>query len=182
MSSFSEVIASLEKAKNKLENRPVKSAERSLETIRSRQKKILIGNDTIAFRTLIEGLRIGSISHTEGEDVMLVSEAPHSAFVEYGTGGYNRQADPSKQFAAPPLTSRLVKNIKAWMIIKNISPQTGSLDASAYLIARAVSNTQYENRTRHTGTPAQPFFYRPAWDYRHILVKGIKRSVRNSVS
>ena len=182
MSSFTEVIASLEKAKDKLETRPVKSAKRSLETIRSRQKKILIGNDTIAFRTLIEGLRIGAISHTEGKDVMLVSDAPHSAFVEYGTGGYNRQAYSSKQFAAPPLTSRLVKNIKAWMIIKNISPQTGSLDASAYLIARAVSNTQYEARTRPTGTPAQPFFYGPAWEYRHILVKGIKRSVRNSVS
>lgn len=180
MSDFETTIQSLERLKDNLDSKPQRAARRGLETIRSKQKRILVGNDTIAFRTLIEGLQIWELSHTEGTDLTLVSEAPHSKFIEYGTGQHNRQADPEKQFDAPALTSRLVKNIKAWMIVKNISPHTGSLNQSAYLIARAVSREPYEGRTTPTGTHPQPFFYGPAWEYRHMLVKNIKNAVRRS--
>lgn len=140
----------------------------SLREMRADARSNVAGNDAIYLGTVINSFRIvGGQGHYR-----LTNYAPHAAFLEYGTGSKNIGTRMDERFNAPPLTGRLINEIKAWMILKPVIPRTGSLNNSAYLIARSLSRW---------GQSPQPFM-RPAYlRQEHIYINSMKNVVRRAI-
>ena len=181
------LVRKLEKMKRNLETRPDQAVQRELNVIRNNQRRHIAANDTYASGALIRGLRIQQFTVPNGTSHRLVSEAPHSGFVEFGTGERTRIGPEhvywgvERHYNAPRLTRRLVMAIKAWMMMKGITPRTGSLETSSYLIARQISRRQYPGRRRPPGTPAQPFFFEPLMVREHVLRQAVRNAVKRSI-
>lgn len=181
MEGTQRTVRKLKKVKSNLSMDPDSAVQSELRQVKRAQEGKITSQNAVASRVLINGLRIRATSTKRGTRHSILSTAPHSGFVEFGTGPRNIATDIQYQYGAPSLTGRLVNNIKAWMILKGVAPATGSLDQSAFLIARRISNTQYEGRTGPPGTDPQPFFYNSMWEHEHMLRAAVRNAVKKSV-
>ena len=181
------LVGKLKRMKRNIEEKPSNAVDRELRTIRNNQRRHISANDTFASGALIRGLRIDRVPIAGGTTHRLRSTAPWSGFVEFGTGGRTRIGpehvywNVERHYNAPRLTRRLVTAIKAWMILKGITPRTGDLDTSSYLIARQISREQYPGRRQPPGTPAQPFFFEPLMVREHFLRRAVRNAVKKSI-
>lgn len=181
MEGTKRVVRKLKRVQKNLETKPDAAIQRELRKVQQRQRQKIVANNSIASQVLINGLDLRLRKVKGGSEHAIQSTAPHSGFVEFGTGPRNVADSIDYQYSAPTLTDRLVFRIKAWMIMKGVAPQTGSMDSSAFLIARRISTTPYEGRTGPPGTDPQPFFFNSMWEHEHLLRSAIRNAVKKSV-
>ena len=189
------LIGKLQRMKKELDTRPQQAVEQELRVVRNMQRQrissgVAIGganHRAYATGTLIRGLRVRQVPIPGGSGVSLKSEAPHSGYVEYGTGMRSRIGPEhaywgvGKDYNPPRLTNSLMSAINRWMIVKGITPLTDSVSNSAWLIARQISRKQYPGRKKPPGTPAQPFFWQPLMVREHFIRRAVRNAVRGAV-
>lgn len=181
MNGTKRTVSKLKKVKKKLSLEPNMAVQRELRKVKAKQESRVVSNNSIASATLLSGIQLHHTKHDRGTAHKLISTAPHSGFVEFGTGPRNIADKIEYQYSAPTLTNRLVSNIKAWMILKGVVPMTGNLNQSAFLIARRISTSQYEGRNAPPGTDPQPFFFGPMWEHEHLLRNAVRKAVKKAV-
>ena len=196
MKGTQRTVRRLRKMKSDLQVHPYHEVLQQVNLIRLKQRGRLragFRGGTVASGSLLSGLNVDGFGDADGQHIRLQSQAPHSGYVEYGTGDY-QSFNPAhayygvgQQYRAPLFPVRiLVAQIKQWMRLRGIIPLTGSLDQSAFLIAQEISRfnvhpTEGVIRTETAGTPAQPFFWMPIMTSEHDIRRAFRRGVRRSM-
>lgn len=130
----------------------------------------VIAQDAIAHGILLEGIHATYEWFIPGNArIKVVSEAPYSGYVEYGTGIHALPLSP--QYDAPDFSHALVHAILEWMIVK----------PSFTLRPTFHRALQISEKISETGTEAKPFMKPALRDHRYLLSRDVKSAVRKAI-
>lgn len=177
---FEQAARKLERMGNDIEDNASNAVRRKSNEIAAQMKENIINHDAVATTELFRGITVltgegasaGSIFHA-----VIESSAPHSGFVEFGTGAYHRPNSYTRRYTAPDLSGRLVAQLTEWATLK---PSLHVADPASF--AWAVAHKISGNTEEPGGTKPQPFFV-PAWEaHEDRVVRRVGYAVERAAS
>lgn len=169
--SIRDLQAALEQMGEDIEDNVEQAVDKNLKAIERDAKNTIARSDSMATHQLFNAFRRFEDKTGRKNRYILSNGAPHAAFVEFGTGPQNVATRPEFKFKAPALTGGLVNAIKFWMRVKPVQPRF-SLERSAYLIAKSISNE---------GTPPVRYFASAWFQYERPLRLDARKAVKKAV-
>lgn len=147
--------------------------------IKSAARKQLNSTNQFGSTTTLSGSLERSIGEDESHNYqshehshLVIADAPHGPYVEFGTGDYNLAQRADRNFSSPSFSPRLRKNIKAWIIIRGITPRSPdmSIDELSWVIAQSIAEH---------GTRRQAFMKPAYYENRRKIMRKAKSAVRS---
>lgn len=163
----------LRRMERKLDEKPQRAVDRTATSIASNMRANVAFNDAIASSELLNGIVYRPHGKTGGS---IISTAPHSGYVEFGTGPRHMSNPYTRRYRAPDFSGALVSALIEWAMIKP-TLYVDDPQSVGWAVARRISG----ETERPGGTDPQPFFF-PAWEHgKKRVVRSVETAVRSAV-
>lgn len=159
--------------KRDLGRKPQRAVRRSAASTVSAMKRLVVEHDAVASTELFRGIHYES----RGSKTIIESSAPHSGYVEFGTGPKHTLNPYTRRYRKPEFSGALVASLIEWATIKPSLPVENP-SAFGWAVARSISG---EADGSIGGTEPQPFFV-PTWEQKKtIMMDRVRDAVTDSV-
>lgn len=171
MAGIEDAIKDLENIKDELESEVDNSVETAANRFERAARRNIDSNDAKATGELKRKIYSTKIQDSDTINYKVISSAPHSAYVEFGTGGKNNATRAIFKFDA---ASPSVSEIEDWAYAKGITPDY-------YDTIRGMSQAIVD-QIEEEGTPHQPYM-RPAFHFNKVdayedVARGVNKAIR----
>lgn len=173
---FKSAANTIERMSDEIEHNATRAAERQAVSIAAEMKENVIAQDAVGSTELFRGIGVltgAGATPWSSAHIVIESSAPHSGFVEFGTGPQHRSNRYTRRYGTPDLGGDLVANLVKWAELKP-SLHVDNPIGFAWAVGQNISGN---NPEVVGGTAPQPFFI-PAWEANK---KRLKRIVKFAV-
>lgn len=166
----------VESMKDDLDDKPQAAVRRNAARTVASAKERVVQEDAVASTELFRGIGY----KRRGSRTIIESAAPHSGFVEFGTGQQHITNPWTRHYKAPDFSPQLVGVLTEWVVQK--PSLRGQIHDPVSFAEKVAWNISGNNPDRPSGSEAQPFF-RPAWNRnKALLLEEVRFAVRNSIN
>lgn len=171
------LVRRVESMKDDLDSKPERAVSNGAARTVATAKENVVAEDAVASTELFRGIQY----RKRGNRVVIESTAPHSGYVEFGTGQHHVLNPWTRRYKAPDFSPQLVGALTEWAVEKDAINRAYDIrDPVSFATAvglRISGNVDGEM----SGTEAQPFM-RPAWNSnKPLLLQEVQKAVRDSV-
>lgn len=166
---FRRTARKLRKMGDEMEEAGGRAAGNASASIVAQMKETVVAQDAVASTELFRGIGY----HRVMGHIRIYSDAPHSGYVEFGTGPRHVFNPYTRKYGTPSFSSRLVGALARWAALK---PSVAWIDPMG--AAMKISG----NTEEPGGTDPKPFFV-PTWESnRSLLVREVRVAASRKAS